>query len=53
LEITGDDLIELGFERGPKLGLALKHALAALLDGQANTSQAQLKCAVDFLKQGT
>jgi tRNA nucleotidyltransferase (CCA-adding enzyme) len=53
LEITGDDLIELGFERGPKLGLALKHALAALLDGQAKTSHAQLECAVDFLKQGT
>lgn len=51
LDITGADLLAVGVESGPRLGAALKHVLAARLDGDARTSKEQLELAVAFLGQ--
>lgn len=45
LDITGDDLLEVGFARGPELGRALTAAWLAKLDGKAETRQQQLATA--------
>jgi tRNA nucleotidyltransferase (CCA-adding enzyme) len=48
LDITGADLLALGIEAGPRLGAALKHVLAARLDGAAQTGKEQLELAMAF-----
>lgn len=52
LDITGADLLGMGYARGPQIGAALKYAMSALLDGRADDRQSQLKYAAAFLAQG-
>jgi tRNA nucleotidyltransferase (CCA-adding enzyme) len=42
LEIDGSDLVAAGLARGPQIGLALRAALAAKLDGSAPDRESQL-----------
>jgi tRNA nucleotidyltransferase (CCA-adding enzyme) len=46
LEITGDDLIAAGVERGPAVGRGLKAALAAKLDGKVTGREQELHAAL-------
>jgi tRNA nucleotidyltransferase (CCA-adding enzyme) len=49
LDISGEDLIELGHRPGPMIGNALRQVLAAKLDKQVSTRQQQLDLAEQFL----
>lgn len=46
LEITGDDLLRASVEPGPAVGVGLRAALAAKLDGQAKTREQELDAAL-------
>jgi tRNA nucleotidyltransferase (CCA-adding enzyme) len=46
LDIDGEDLIAAGIPEGPAIGRALDRALAARLDGEAPTRDAQLEIAL-------
>lgn len=49
LEITGDDLLQMGAERGPGIGLVLRRIMEAKADGKADTRAEQLQLAGKFL----
>lgn len=51
LEISGDDVIKLGADRGPIVGLILRRVMAAKADGQAETREDQLRLAGEFLAE--
>lgn len=42
LDITGQDLLGLGFEKGPELGKALNALLKAVMDGRCSNENAEL-----------
>jgi len=46
LEISGDDLIALGFHEGPAIGRALRETLRAKLEGRLQDRQAELEYAI-------
>lgn len=46
LEIGGDDLIAAGIEQGPAVGLGLRAALIAKLDGEAKSRESELAAAI-------
>ena len=47
LAITGDDLLAAGVPRGPEVGVRLRRALDAKLDGRAPDRDAELRAALD------
>jgi tRNA nucleotidyltransferase (CCA-adding enzyme) len=47
LEITGDDLLAAGVDRGPAIGRGLRAALAAKLDGQTAGRDEELRVALE------
>lgn len=49
VDITGDDLAEMGEAPGPMFGEVLRHVLAAKLDGKAVTRDAQLALASRYM----
>lgn len=49
LDITGDDLINMGAERGPMVGITLRRIMADKADGKAETRDDQLKLAYKYL----
>lgn len=49
LSITGDDLLRAGCRRGPALGAALAHTLAARLDGEL-TRESELEAALNHYR---
>lgn len=49
VDITGDDLARLGEPPGPLFGEALRHALAAKLDGKAVSRDAQIALASAYI----
>ena len=52
LAINGRDLLALGFEPGPKIGMCLQKLLAQVQDEQlANEAQALLNAAADYLNR--
>jgi hypothetical protein len=51
LEITGDDLLQMGSTRGPHIKEVLDQVLRALLNGEAPTRDAQLKLAHQFFNR--
>jgi tRNA nucleotidyltransferase (CCA-adding enzyme) len=50
LEIDGNDLIAAGVPQGQGIGTALRAALAAKLDGDAPTREAELTAALEALR---
>ncbi|MDL2313496.1 CBS domain-containing protein [Desulfovibrio sp. OttesenSCG-928-C14] len=51
IDVTGDDLLSLGLERGPQVGLILKGLFSAKADGQVNTREEQLELAAKMIKE--
>jgi tRNA nucleotidyltransferase (CCA-adding enzyme) len=51
IKISGDDLIAMGLEPGPRVGEVLQRVLAAKLDGQAPTLLAEIAVAEDILRR--
>lgn len=49
LDISGDDLIQMGAERGPGIGMTLRRVMEAKADGKAETRAEQLELAGKFL----
>ena len=47
LEIDGRDLLEAGIPEGPRIGLGLRAALAAKLDGRAKGREEELRAALE------
>jgi tRNA nucleotidyltransferase (CCA-adding enzyme) len=50
LSITGDDLVAVGVAPGPGIGAGLAAARAAMLDGEAEDREEQLRVAVEAAK---
>lgn len=49
LDITGDDIMQMGAERGPAIGIILRRIMEAKADGKADTKDEQLELARRFL----
>lgn len=49
LEITGDDIINLGAKRGPIVGLILRMVMGAKADGKASSKEEQLALAKQYI----
>ena len=52
MDINGDDLHRLGLKPGPQFGSVMRMVLAAKLDGEAETREAQLKLAEGMIRKG-
>ena len=52
VDINGDDLHRLGLKPGPQFGSVMRMVLAAKLDGEAETREAQLKLAAGMIRKG-
>lgn len=52
VDINGDDLHRLGLKPGPQFGSVMRMVLAAKLDGEAETREAQLKLAEGMIRKG-
>ncbi|MBS6141973.1 MAG: polya polymerase, partial [Bilophila sp.] len=52
VDINGDDLHRLGLKPGPQFGNVMRIVLAAKLDGEAETREAQLKLAEGMIRKG-
>lgn len=53
LEIGGDDLVSMGVEPGPAVGLGLEAALRAKLDGNVTDRDDEMKIALAVARRGT
>jgi tRNA nucleotidyltransferase (CCA-adding enzyme) len=51
LEIDGRDLLAAGVPEGPRIGLGLRTALAAKLDGRAAGAEQELQAALEAVRE--
>jgi tRNA nucleotidyltransferase (CCA-adding enzyme) len=51
IDVTGDDLINMGIAKGPEIGLILKAVRDARLDGLIKNREEELKFIKDMLKK--